>query len=404
MSLRLLYLIMVRGFGWLLLLGRSQASKDHLRAACEMHVTLCPPRRLTGSSDGIRMECARASGRVYRWRCERIGCASGLGWRIPARLRCRPVREQERGVNDDTADKRTNGFWREPGICRVAGCGVASRRPGGRPGEAVAADRVGCRAGGGGLRAAAGCSAAAVRPAAARPGPAAPFVYVADKSNDVISQFGVLRGSGAHPRQGHRWNDHRVVIDGVFHRVRTGCPWRDLPERFGNWKTVYNRHRRWSGDRTSEKILDRLRAGCDEAAGRAWAVAVDATVAGRTSTRPGPGMRRPPMSNLARLAPAVLSAAARIRGCPPRTSSATSSSGLSASSASTAPSPPATTNATSCGAEPSTWPRSGSGSATRPMIYGTRSSACIAPTRNWSSRPASLTRPCRRRSGIPRKS
>jgi transposase len=37
-----------------------------------------------------------------------------------------------------------------------------------------------------------------------------------------------------HPRQGHRWNDHRVVIDGVFYRVRAGCPWRDLPERFGN--------------------------------------------------------------------------------------------------------------------------------------------------------------------------
>jgi transposase len=62
----------------------------------------------------------------------------------------------------------------------------------------------------------------------------------------------------AHPRQGHRWNDHRLVIDGIFFRTRTGCPWRDLPERFGNWKTVYNRHRRWSGDATWEKILDRL--------------------------------------------------------------------------------------------------------------------------------------------------
>ena len=70
-----------------------------------------------------------------------------------------------------------------------------------------------------------------------------------------------------HPRQGHRWNDHRLVIDGIFFRTRAGCPWRDLPERFGNWKTVYNRHRRWSGDGTWEKILDRLRAGCDEAAG-----------------------------------------------------------------------------------------------------------------------------------------
>ena len=54
------------------------------------------------------------------------------------------------------------------------------------------------------------------------------------------------------------------MIDGIFFRTRTGCPWRDLPERFGNWKTVYNRHRRWSGDGTREMILDRLRRGCDE--------------------------------------------------------------------------------------------------------------------------------------------
>ena len=81
-----------------------------------------------------------------------------------------------------------------------------------------------------------------------------------------------------HPRQGHRCNDHRVVIDGVFHRVRVGCPWRDLPERSGNWKTVYSRHRRWPGDGSREKIVDALRVGCDEAEGKARTVAADATV------------------------------------------------------------------------------------------------------------------------------
>ena len=115
-----------------------------------------------------------------------------------------------------------------------------------------------------------------------------------------------------HPRQGHRWNDHRLVIDGVFCRVRTGCPWRDLPERFGNWKTVYNRHRRWSGDGTWEKILDRLRAGCDEAEGRAWTVRRMRRWSGRTSMRPG---HAPPAdSEPARVAAAALSAPARIRG------------------------------------------------------------------------------------------
>ncbi|MGH3217110.1 MAG: transposase [Streptosporangiaceae bacterium] len=49
----------------------------------------------------------------------------------------------------------------------------------------------------------------------------------------------------SHPRQGHRWNDHRLVIDGVFFRTRAGCSWRDLPGCYGKWQTVYNRHRRW---------------------------------------------------------------------------------------------------------------------------------------------------------------
>jgi transposase len=48
---------------------------------------------------------------------------------------------------------------------------------------------------------------------------------------------------------------------------------------FGNWKTVYNRHRRWSLDGTWEQILDGLRAGCDEAEGSNWTVSADSTVA-----------------------------------------------------------------------------------------------------------------------------
>ena len=69
-----------------------------------------------------------------------------------------------------------------------------------------------------------------------------------------------------------------MVIDGIFSRTRTGCPWRDLPGEYGNWKTVYNRHRRWSLDGSWDEILGRLRAGCDEAGGRDWTVSVDSTV------------------------------------------------------------------------------------------------------------------------------
>lgn len=82
-----------------------------------------------------------------------------------------------------------------------------------------------------------------------------------------------------HPRQGHRWNDHRTVINGVMFRSRSGCTWRDLPGQYGNWKTVYNRHRRWSLDGTWEQILDLLRAGADEGEGAGWTVGVDSTIA-----------------------------------------------------------------------------------------------------------------------------
>lgn len=43
------------------------------------------------------------------------------------------------------------------------------------------------------------------------------------------------------PRRGGQWKDHRTTLGGVFHRLRTGCPWRDLPGRYGAWQTVYER-------------------------------------------------------------------------------------------------------------------------------------------------------------------
>ena len=36
---------------------------------------------------------------------------------------------------------------------------------------------------------------------------------------------------------------------------RTGAPWRDLPERYGNWKTVYSRFRRWRDAGIGDRIL-----------------------------------------------------------------------------------------------------------------------------------------------------
>lgn len=77
--------------------------------------------------------------------------------------------------------------------------------------------------------------------------------------------------------RGGRWSDHRRVINGVLYRVRTGVQWRDLPERFGPWETVYKRHRRWSADGTWKMLLSRIQAAEDAAGGIDWAVSVDST-------------------------------------------------------------------------------------------------------------------------------
>ena len=43
------------------------------------------------------------------------------------------------------------------------------------------------------------------------------------------------------------WRDHRQAVEGIVFRCRTGVAWRDLPERFGRWQTVWKRHHRFVG-------------------------------------------------------------------------------------------------------------------------------------------------------------
>ena len=40
--------------------------------------------------------------------------------------------------------------------------------------------------------------------------------------------------------------DNRRIVNGILWRIRTGAPWRDVPEKYGKWMTVYQRFRRWS--------------------------------------------------------------------------------------------------------------------------------------------------------------
>ena len=61
--------------------------------------------------------------------------------------------------------------------------------------------------------------------------------------------------------QGRPAGDHRRVLDGVFWIARTGSAWRDLPEEFGKWSSVYRQFRRWTLVGLWEAILEALSEG-----------------------------------------------------------------------------------------------------------------------------------------------
>ena len=62
-------------------------------------------------------------------------------------------------------------------------------------------------------------------------------------------------------REGHVGGtaaDNRLFVEAVLYRYRAGIPWRDLPERFGDWKIVHQRFSRWAKSRVFERIFKLL--------------------------------------------------------------------------------------------------------------------------------------------------
>ena len=55
----------------------------------------------------------------------------------------------------------------------------------------------------------------------------------------------------------------RKTLEGILYRMRTGCPWRDIPATFGKFPTIYSCFNRWSKKGIFQKILKRLSADAD---------------------------------------------------------------------------------------------------------------------------------------------
>ena len=65
------------------------------------------------------------------------------------------------------------------------------------------------------------------------------------------------------PHTGRPNKDHRLIINGLLWLLRTGAPWRDLPERYGSWKTVASRFYRWRQAEIWHHILQGLQKEAD---------------------------------------------------------------------------------------------------------------------------------------------
>src|SRR5574337_497985 len=82
---------------------------------------------------------------------------------------------------------------------------------------------------------------------------------------------GWLPGSAGHV--GRPAADNRLFVDAVLYRYRAGIPWRDLPERFGDFRVVHLRHTRWSRSGVWQRVFQALAKDADNE----WGM-IDSTV------------------------------------------------------------------------------------------------------------------------------
>ena len=80
-------------------------------------------------------------------------------------------------------------------------------------------------------------------------------------------------------RTGRPATDHRQIINGILWVLRTGAPWRDLPERYGPWATVASRFYSWRKSGLWDRIFAQVQTQADAAGQIDWHIHyVDGTI------------------------------------------------------------------------------------------------------------------------------
>ena len=81
------------------------------------------------------------------------------------------------------------------------------------------------------------------------------------------------------PHTGRPNTDHRIILNGILWILRTGSPWRALPERYGSWKSVSSRFYRWQRAGIWDRILAEVQRQADAEGRLDWSLHfVDSTM------------------------------------------------------------------------------------------------------------------------------
>jgi transposase len=72
--------------------------------------------------------------------------------------------------------------------------------------------------------------------------------------------------------------DRRLVVEATAWRYRTGAPWRDLPERFGPWNTIYKNFDRWAKAGVWASVLEKVQSLAHASGDLDWVTSIDSTI------------------------------------------------------------------------------------------------------------------------------